>query len=391
MRLLDYARPVHLPSALQLWAADAIGQVARELEEAWLLPIVAAASEAAMRATILHGQVALGRRAHAGSDQAQRLAQGLGRRARALHRQLDVIADLQDPQLLSAEAAALRDALFPGGLGHHVRGTHEEQCAAHERLVDQLRAPAWEELVAALGLGPQVGPLQAQADALRAALLRSGPPTREEVMEADRVGEEALLLVKYAVLTRYGASDPDRRDALLAPLVQAWDRVRDDYRGRARKRSARRRVGISRLGESRPANPVVEEPRSPMADPPPDAGAGPGGPVAPTRPTQGASSADNTDPPRGTPASIATPLDAPPGLPDGGVPQDPPTSPRAPAAGEPLPDPIAAIPDDEPAPRELTPPIPMVCSPGSVGSAGRAHAPSTLPPPHRHPHRPPWR
>lgn len=247
MRLYDYAHPVRLPPTLQLWAADAIRQVANELGETWLSPVLADASEAAMYATQLHGQVALGRRSHAGSDDAKRLAEELARRVRALHGHLTATARLQDPQLLSVEAAALRDAVFPGGLRSHLRGTREEQGAAHQRLVDQLRSPTWRDVVAALGLGPQVGPLQAQTEALRAALLRAGPPTREEVVEADLRGDEALLVVKYAVLSRY-AADPGRRDALLAPLVQAWDQVREDYRGRARQRSDRRRVGLSGLG-----------------------------------------------------------------------------------------------------------------------------------------------
>ncbi|HMV68769.1 MAG TPA: hypothetical protein PKA64_18095, partial [Myxococcota bacterium] len=135
-----------------------------------------------------------------------------------VHRILKDAAD--DPTHPSrVDAAAVRHLCFPRGLGPHINAPYEEQILLNAALVQHLRAPEREALVAALFLVPSIDRIDALTTALDRALSAEVVVPSADVRASERACGELVRQVVYRVLGKYDPLDAEqvaRRERLLA-------------------------------------------------------------------------------------------------------------------------------------------------------------------------------
>lgn len=131
-------------------------------------------------------------------------------------------------------AAALQSTLLPRGLFHHIHLAHAEQLAANERVLSILEDAGRKAWLDAHGIRPLIEQLRIEHDAFAAALQArdsSKRPTWKQVRAARAHGQELYLQVVARIVVMF-ADDVDTRNALLDPIYQQNQRIKDYRRQR---------------------------------------------------------------------------------------------------------------------------------------------------------------
>jgi Family of unknown function (DUF6261) len=134
-------------------------------------------------------------------------------------------------------AAALREALFPRGVGAVTQGSYVQQHQTLNVLLPRLEAGGdLRAQVERLELQRTVARLVAQNERYGAALNASDElPTRKQVREARAVGQRNLLAVVAMILGTYPEATPEHEaglEALFQPIADQNRAIRQRRRGR---------------------------------------------------------------------------------------------------------------------------------------------------------------
>lgn len=185
------------------------------------------------------------------SKDAQDLARDLGDVVASIHGTLSGIARLGRRRAKGRLAAELLATVFPGLLRDHTLASYTEQLHLNTVVVGILRDPAHATFVAAIGMTDLVELLADLNARFQLLVAPEATVSAEQLRDARRHGEEALLRVVHQVLATFDPAVPDQvrvRDAILLPYLA----MRDEIRAARQRRLAEAVRAKAQAGAARP-------------------------------------------------------------------------------------------------------------------------------------------
>jgi hypothetical protein len=223
-----------IPTGRRLLALRQVLEIAEARGDTGIAEAVRRALEINRRARNMEGRWRRDRhRDQMTRREAAEIDKKLDRAVGALHRQLEDVRELFAEEPRGETAETILQHLFPEGAGAIVTMAFEEELGTVQYILGKLEEE-WAEDLEQLGVAPTVDRLAELNDEFADAL--AGPDHEEvswdQVREAGRDGQEAMLHVVGKIVGEYGTDsrdDIEARRELLGPILEQNERVGELY------------------------------------------------------------------------------------------------------------------------------------------------------------------